>query len=624
MPSGFSLPYIPYQKVRSLYPAFFLSSFSTIAFAQGNPQAPTVAALPPVAVTAARAPQPILDLLADVTVIGPDEIQRSGVQSLAELMQRQPGAEIVQNGGPGSTSGVFLRGANTAQTLVLIDGLRIGSSTSGQTALEAIPLSQIDHIEILRGPASSLYGADAIGGVIQVFTRRGTEVLSGNLSAGYGTYATSDITGGVSGSAGPARFSVQADARRSSGFNAIVNPANFSYDPDSDGYREASISASGAFTYAPDQTLTAQYFRSRLNAQFDAGDSFDDRTITTLQSWQVATGNRLAGFWTSRLSGGVSLADSVSETALGNSPFDTTQRQFAWQNDFTLSLGRLTLALERLEERVATDPEFSVTARNTNSATGVYQLRAGDHALQGNLRVDDSDQYGTHTTGAILYGYRVSPDWRVTASYGTAFKPPTFNDLYYPGFSNPNLVPETSRNVEAGIYGRGSGDAQWSFRTLGWYNRVRELIVFECDADFNCAPQNVDTANLKGIELGGDVAWNATRLAGSIDFQSPRNATTGAQLPRRALRHGALQLTQQVGTLSVGAELVASSLRYDDAANTIRMGGYAILNLTAQWTLAHGVSLFVRANNVFNKNYELAADFSTGGAQVFGGVRWQL
>ena len=618
-------PVFSCRRTRSLISFAGLLLCATIARSQPSPQAPTVAPLPPVAVTAARTPQPVLDLLADVTVIGPDEIMRSGVQTLAELMQRQPGAEIVQNGGPGSTSGVFLRGANTAQTLVLIDGMRISSSTSGQTALEAIPVSQIDHIEILRGPASSLYGADAIGGVIQVFTRRGTAALNANVSGGYGTYDTSDITGGVSGGAGPARFSVQADARRSTGFNAIVNPLNFSYDPDKDGYKEASVTASGAFTYAPEQELTAQYFRSRLNAQFDGGDSVDDRTITTLQTWQVATQNRFADVWTSRLSGGVSHADSVSETAFGNAPFDTTQRQFAWQNDFTLPLGRLTLALERLEERVATDPPFPVTARNTNSVTGVYQLRAGDQALQANLRVDDSNQYGTHTTGALLYGYRFTPDWRITASYGTAFKPPTFNDLYFPGFSNPNLVPETSHNIEAGVYGRGSaGDSQWSFRTIGWYNRVRDLIVFECDANFNCAPQNVDTANLKGIELGGDVSWNATHIVASIDFQSPRNATSGAQLPRRALRHGALQMTQQIGPLSVGAELVASSLRYDDAADTISMGGYAIVNLTAQWSLARGFSLFVRANNVFNKNYQLAADFSTGGAQVFGGVRWQL
>ncbi len=179
------------------------------AAAQNSLQ-PRPAALDPIIVTAARASQPITDVLADVTVIGADEILRSGVQSLAELLQRQPGVEIVQNGGPGSVSGALLRGANRGQTLVLIDGIRAGSSSSGSTSLEAIPLDQIDHIEILRGPASSLYGADAIGGVVQVFTKRpqGAAFIP-NVSAGYGTHNTAALSAGFAGSIESFRYSLQ-------------------------------------------------------------------------------------------------------------------------------------------------------------------------------------------------------------------------------------------------------------------------------------------------------------------------------------------------------------------------------------------------------------------------------
>ena len=593
--------------------------------AQPQPQLSGNALIPPIVVTAARTQQSLLDLLADVTWIGPEEIARSGVDSLAQLLQRQPGAEIVTTGGPASTSGVFLRGANTDQTLVLVDGMRIASSTTGTAALEAIPLAQIDHIEILRGPASSLYGADAIGGVIQIFTRRGASGLTANASVGYGSYNTTDVTAGIGGSTDTLRLSAQADARRSNGFDAITNPMNPLYEPLDDGYREASISAGGIWTYAPDQQLAAQFLRSRLNAQFDNGDAYDNRTITTLQSWQVTSNNRLTPFWISRLTAGDGSDDSVSETAFGNAPFLTHQHQYAWQNDFTLPQGLLTAAVERLEERVSTSPEFPVTERNTNSALAIYQLRADAQALQANLRVDDSNQYGSHTTGAIAYGYRLSSQWRVTASYGTAFKAPTFNDLYYPDFSNPNLVPETSRNVEGGIYGNGTqGDALWAIHAIGWYNRVRDLIVFECNAAFVCAPQNVQDATLKGIEFGGTLTWQATQVRGSLDLQSPRDDATGLQLPRRALRHGAIAVTQTIGSLNLGAEVIASSLRYDDAANTIKMGGYTILNLTAEWPLGQGVSLFARGDNVFNKNYQLAAGYSTGGAQAFVGLRWQL
>ena len=604
----------------------FCQTFATPAVAQPAPQISGNALLPPVVVTASRTEQPLLDLLADVTWIGPDEIAASGVDSLAQLLQRQPGTEIVTTGGPGSTSGVFLRGANTDQTLVLVDGMRVASSTTGTAALEAIPLSQIDHIEILRGPASSLYGADAIGGVIQIFTRQGAPGFNANASGGYGTYNTADVTAGIGGSTDTLRLSALVDARHSTGFPAIANPQNPLYEPIDDGYKEASVSASGNWTYGPGQQLVAQFLRSRLNAQFDNGDSYDNRTITTLQSWQVTSNNRLAPYWISRLTAGNGSDNSVSETAFGNAPFLTNQHQYAWQNNFTLPQGLLTAAIERLEERVSTNPAFPVNERDTNSALAIYQLRAGDQALQANLRVDDSNQYGSHTTGAIEYGYRLSSQWRVTASYATAFKAPTFNDLYYPGFSNPNLVPETSRNIEGGVYGNGTaGDAQWDLRAVGWYNRVTDLIVFECNADFSiCAPQNVRDATLKGIEFGGALTWHATQVRGSLDLQSPRDDTTGLQLPRRALRHGAVAVTQQVGPVSLGAEVVASSLRYDDAANTVKMGGYAILNLTAEWPLGHGVALFARGDNVFNKNYQLAADYSTGGQQLFVGLRWQL
>ena len=585
--------------------------------------APTV--LDPIVVTATRTPERLLDLVADVTVIDADEIARSGVQGLLALLSRQPGVEIVQNGGPGATSGVFLRGANAAQTLVLIDGMRIASASSGAAALEAIPVEQIERIEILRGPASSLYGADAIGGVIQVFTRRGGKGLAANASVAYGTFDTWIGAAGVSGGSGSASGSVEIADRRSRGFNAIVNPANPSYDPDRDGYSNPSVSAYGALDVAQDQTLSLQYFRSRLDAQFDAGDAFDDRTITMVTTWQVASSNRIAPKWTSRLSFGDGEDRSVSISAFGESPFDTHQRQLAWQNDFTLPAGVLTMAFERREERVSSDAGFPVNSRDTNSETAIYRVDVGANALQANVRYDDSTQFGGRTTGALAWGYRITPAWRVTASAGTAFKPPTFNDLYFPGFSNPNLRPETSRNVEIGlVWTQRSGGVAWQAHAITYHQRVFDLIVFECDVNFVCAPQNVSDATLEGVSIYGDATWRDTAVHASIDVQSPTDTASGRLLPRRARRHAALSLSQVVGPARVVAELVASSERFDDAENVRRMGGYGLLNLALEWRVDPSVTLFVRADNVFDRHYELAADFATGGARVQGGVRWRL
>jgi len=594
------------------------------------PAAP--AALPPIVVTASRAAQPLAELLADVTLIGPDEIARAGAQTITDLLQRQPGVEIVRNGGPGAVSGVFLRGANAAQTLVLIDGLRVGSSSTGATTLEAIPLEQIERIEILRGPASSLCGADAIGGVIQVFTRRGGKGFSANASAGGGTHGTWLASGGAGGSAGAVTYALQVGARGSDGFNAIVDPANFSFNPDRDGYSSANVSANGSAQWAPGQSLDVRYLRNRLDAQFDAGLGHDDRTVTVVETWQVESRNALTPFWVSRLSAGDAIDDSVSKTGFGDFPFRTTQRQYAWQNElalaqFTPAPGTLTAGYERREERVATDAGFAVTSRDTDAFFSIYRLLHGAHALQANLRHDHSTQFGGRTTGTIAYGYRISPSLRVNASYGTGFKPPTFNDLYFPDFSNPALVPETSRNVEGGVqwtHPIGGGDGTLEARATAYRNRVRELIVFECGA-FSCAPQNVARATLEGVTASLDlrVASGASARV-SLDVASPKDDETGNLLPRRARRHGTLAFGQPLGPVRVGVELVASSHRYDDAANTVRLGGYAIVNLTAEWQVQPRLTAFVRADNVLDRNYELAAGYATGGATVFGGVRWQL
>ena len=601
-----------------------LAAVSTLPVLAQSPAAPVPQRLDPLSVTASRGLQPTVDLLADVTVIGRDEIARSGVQSLAELLQRQPGTEIVQNGGPASVSGVFLRGANTTQTLVLVDGIRLTSSTTGSTALEAIPLDQIERIEMLRGPASSLYGADAIGGVIQVFTRRGTEDFSANVAAGYGTYSTRTVTGGASGSAGPLRLSVQGGATRSAGFNAIVNPSNFSFNDDPDGYDNANVSVYAALPWADGQQLTAQYFRNRLNAQLDGVPGSDDRTITTLETWQVASRNRLAPFWVSLLVAGEGVDDSVSQTGFGDFPFRTTQRQYLWQNELTLPLGVLTAGFERREERVTTTDSFPVTSRDTNSAFGIYRLQYGANSLQANIRRDDSSQYGGKTTGAVAYGYQFAQSFRVTAGASTGFRAPTFNDLYFPGFSNPSLVPETSRNVELGayLYGTAMGGT-WEARAIAYRNRVSELIVLQCDADFNCIPHNVQRATLEGVTLGLNARFGDTTIGASLDLANPEDDLTGMLLPRRARQHGAVTLGQPIGAVRLGADVIASSYRYDDAANTRRLAGYGILNLTAEWDIAKGWTLFARANNVFDQDYQLAADFSTGGATLFAGLRWR-
>lgn len=581
--------------------------------------------LDPVAVTATRGAQPIADLLADLTVIDADAIARAGVRGLAELLQRQPGVEITRNGGPAGVSGVFIRGASPGQTLVLVDGQRVGSASTGATTLEAIPLEAVERIEILRGPASSLYGADAIGGVIQIFTHAATPTPRASVSASYGSYATREVNALVSGSAGPLRVSLQGAGVASNGFNATTDPAGFNYNPDADGYRSGNATVDLALPLAEGQELGARYLYNRLNARYDGGPGFDDRTITTLETWQATSRNRLAPFWVSRLTAGQSTDDSVSQTGFGEFPFGTRQRQVVWQNEFALPAGTLTAGYEWRQERVSADADFAVTSRITNSLFAIYQWRDAVHAFQANLRQDDSSQYGGQTTGALAYGYRLTPALRLTAGASTGFKPPSFNDLYFPGFGTPDLEPETARNLEAGVHWAGTvGQARLDARAIAYRNRIDQLIVSRCDASFNCTPQNVDEATLTGVTFA--LEWNVGDLAvtASLDLGDPRDDRTGNLLPRRARQHGAISVSDTFGDARLGAELIASSYRYDDAANRVRLPGYATLNLTAEWSPTISFTIFARADNVFDVDYVLADGYATGGATMSAGVRWRL
>ena len=575
--------------------------------------------------TATRGAQPIADLLADVTVIGAEEIARAGVQSLAELLQRQPGIEITRNGGPAGVSGVFLRGANRGQTLVLIDGLRVGSASTGATTLEAIPLDEIERIEILRGPASSLYGADAIGGVIQVFTRRGGD------AAGNGERQRRQLRDpraqrrSSAAAPGPLRLSLQAAALASDGFNAIVQSRCLQLQPGSPTATAAATRPSISRCRSP----TGRSWRRSISTTGRTRSSTAAPDSTTARSPRSRPGSsRAATGW--RRSGcrgclpAQSSDDSVSQTAFGDFPFDTRQTQFAWQNDFTLPLGLAHRRLRAARGAVATDVAFAVTSRDTNSVFAIYQWRDAVQALQANLRWDDSTQYGGKTTGALAYGYRVLPSLRLTAGRRPASRRRRSTTSTTPASARRTSRPRprtTSRPARTGP--APSRAARVGARAIAYRNAVDQLIVFRCDASFNCTPSNVDQATLTGVTLALDASIGTLSLAGSLDLGNPRT-TRPASCCRAARASTAHCRWRRPSARSASAPSSwHRRCRYDDAANTVRLAGYALVNLTPSGRAGRGHRLRARRQRV-RRDYQLAADYSTGGAMVFAGLRWRL
>lgn len=572
-------------------------------------------------VTATRTPQLIGSLLGDVSVVTAEEIARSGQSTLVELLQSQPGVEVAANGGMGQPGSIFLRGANSGHTLVLIDGMRVDSATLGSTAIEHIPLSQVQRIEILRGPASSLYGSDAIGGVVQIFTRSGSGAPRPNFSAGLGKYNTQSASGGVAGEAGGTRFSLQAGYISSDGFSAIGNPASFSFNPDRDGYRNGNATANITHLIAQGHELGLNAFYADAKAHYDSRPAADDYQNHRLSAYSVYSRNQLSDSWESLLRIGASSDDAVAVDGWpGN--FRTDQNQFYWQNNITAGIGLLTAGLERVEQKVASSTPYGNTSRTNDSLLLGYQGRFGAHSLEASARHDDNSQFGGHDTGMLAYGYRFTPQWRASASVGTAFKAPTFNDLYWPGAGNPSLQPERARNRELAVR---YDDSRQAAGVVVFDNQVSDLIAWApvSPGSWTWAPANVNRASLRGATLSWAGRLDHFRLDAHLTLQKPEDAVTGKLLINRAREHGALKISRSFGPWDVGGELVFSGERFSDAENTQRLGGYGVVNLTASYALTKALTVRGRINNLFDRQYQLVRDYHTPGANLFVGLYYE-
>jgi vitamin B12 transporter len=603
------------------------------AYAQEN-----IATTDDVVVTASRTPQKITDVLGDVTVITEQEIRQAGQTSLAELLSAQPGLEISHNGGIGKDSDVYIRGANSTHSLILVDGMRISSATRGTTALQHLPLAQIERIEILRGPASSLYGADAIGGVIQIFTKSPQGAPRVNAAIGLGTYGTVIGEAGIGGRIENTSFSLQAGSIKTNGFSAIANPTASTYNPDDDGYRNFNISGKVAQHFDDRHEIGATAFISEGRNFFDSGNNsnvsnpsrrFNFYSDQTLSSFTLYSKNQFTDRWLSTLRVGRSIDDLMSlnrntpNTLTTRSLFKTTQDQYSWQNDIATPIGLLTLGAERIEQEVKSTTNFAVTERSIDSWLAGWLTEFGNHRLQLNFRNDDNSQFGDHTTGAINYGFQITQNWRASAGYGTAFNAPTFNQLYAPlansFIGNPTLKPEKAHNREIGLH---YAAEKHQASAIYYQNKVTDLIVNTGSPVQR--PVNISEADLSGLTLTYQGEWAGLNLGASADLQRPEDDATGNMLPRRAKKHATLSLSKQLGDWEIGSSLEGSSRRFNNAANTpaMEMDGYTIANVFANYRINRDWSLSARVNNVFDRDYELAKNFGTPGTNALLTLRY--
>ncbi|HCY61860.1 MAG TPA: TonB-dependent receptor [Oxalobacteraceae bacterium] len=595
----------------------------TSALARSSSDSLAESTLAATVVTAARVQQPLTDVVADITIIDRDTIERSGAGALADVLARVPGIEFSRQGGPGANTEFYLRGADTRFTAVFIDGVRVDSqSGSGGASWAALPLAQVERVEVLRGPAGAIYGSDAVAGVVHIFTRKGEGGFAPHAGIGYGSHETRKVDSGFSGKNGAWDYSIGYAHEKSDGYDARTDAG---HNRDIDGYRLESANARLGLKLNADHRLEATLLESRTDTQYDSSTSArnnanrkDDHALRRLRTaalnWQAK--------WNAAYSTQLTVSEGrdryeTQADRVSNSLSETKVRSYLLNNELRIGASLLTAALERREDELDSMSTPPLSKRRSQNAVGLgYGLKRDSHTLQLNARHDQDSEFGGKSTGSIAYAYALTPQWRATASLGSAFRAPTLYQRFHPTYGNAALRPETAFNKEVGI----KFDNKTSSGGLTVYqNRLDNLIFFDIPAN---RYQSTARAQLEGATLSGSTRVSRINLRASFDWQKPRDLDTGKLLKLRARRHANIGADTSVGSWTLGGEVSLSGKRYNDANNTVKLGGYGLLNLYASTHLGQDWSLLARIDNVADRNYTSVLNYATPGRTAFIGLKW--
>jgi len=590
--------------------------------------AETDVSLDEIVVTATRIEQPLKQTLSSTTVITQEDIKNSQAADVPTILRSVAGIEISQTGGYGKSSSIFMRGANSPQTLVLIDGVRVNSATLGTTAIEHLMLDQIERIEIVRGNVSSLYGSEAIGGVIQIFTKRGHGEPAFNFSAGAGNHGTQRTAAGVGGKVENTDFNLQLSRFITEGVSAI-NPAIYpNTNPDNDGYDNTSVTANIRHSFNTDHNLSASIFNSQGHNQYDY--SLDGTNIRNsdvkVSKLSLSSEDHLNESWLSKLQ--FAQGTDSNQNFLNGSPtslsslYKTTNQQLSWQNTLQLDSGKQLIAgVESQLQQITSDiqPAYIQDERKINSLFAGYTGNYGAHQIQTNLRHDNYTEYGIVDTGLLGYGYAFTESLRATTSYSSGFRAPSFNDLYNPTYYNSSIRPEQSRNIEAGIH---YSTTNHNLDIVYFDNRIQDLItpVLINPVTFQYQAQNTKEARIDGLEFSYAGQFGDTNIKTAVTIQNPHDISGNTQLARRSTTHSSVVATHKMGDLQVGAEWLYSYTRPDGSKT---LPEYHVFNITAAYALSKQWKASLRADNLTDQNDSNAYGYNPLGRTFFASLSFQ-
>lgn len=599
-------------------------------WAQSDTQAAgtPVGELNPTVVTASRSEQRLADALPHTTVITRADIERSQAPDAVSLLRREAGIEIAQAGGPGATASLFMRGAGSNQTLILIDGVRVSSGTTGKTQIEQLMADQIDHIEIVRGNVSALYGSDAIGGVVQIFTRNGRgHAPLANAEIEYGARNTKRAQAGISGQLGErgdTSFALSVSEFKTTGFSSINPRQAPNANPNDNAYSNQSVSAQLQHRFSADWQAGLTWFQTWSNVSYDNafGSPTDDNdSHNQVRAMSIYVDGKLTPDWKTRLTlsqGHDKNLNFTNGQVQQPGRFNTQNRQASWQNDWAfLPDQMLKVGFEHLDQTIDTDA-YAPPVRRVDSGYIGYEGKFGPHQLQLNLRRDRYSDFGGANSYYAGYGFAFNPQWKAVASISNAFRAPSFNELYYPFFGNPNLQPEKARSVEGGVeYQSTVGLVRMTAFETDYSNLITS--VFD-PVSGNFLAANVNRARVNGLETSWRGTLYGVDVRASFTMQNPQDLSANQLLSRHARHFGSVSAYKAFGPFSAGIEWNAAGERQDSART---LGGYGLLNLTGRYQIARDWALSARVENLLNKNYQLINPYNTVSRGVFFTLSWQ-
>ncbi len=571
----------------------------------------------PIVVTATRTAQTADQTLAAVTVITREEIQRSQARSLDELLRGIAGVQVSRSGGYGKNTSLFLRGTESDHVLVLIDGVRASAATVGSFAWMNFTPDQIERIEVVRGPRASLYGSDAIGGVIQIFTRK---TGGANASVSYGEHNTRQLSAGIGGGS-HWQYSLQASLLDTDGIPALTT------DTEAFGHRnrQLSMGLNGKPSATTQLALKLNYSNGdNENSVFTGDDEFENRVASARFDQQLTSG------WSHHFTLGQSLDRYISHSPYIPSTISTLRNSFAWQHDLVVGEGLLTLGADHWIDRVSKNDSGAIHERIYNSALYLqHQFDALDSQWIIGARQDRQSAFGHENTWNLAWGHDLGSRTHIRAAYGTAYKAPSANDLFWPNNvsyyddgtgtlitsisqGNPAVQPETSRTAELGIEVQ-AADTLALTASL-YHTRIEDLInwgvTYPAANTEQWMPTNLNDATIQGLELGAQWALADWSLGGSVTFLRAEDDTSGKQLDRRPRRSASLQLGKAIGAGHLDIETLLASER-NDRNGSVRLAGYGLTNLTYEQPLHKHWTLQARIENLLDKEYVLAQSFTS-------------